>query len=1077
MLLSALCAVLSAPLAAAQPDIQSPENFWKKAASYEADWKRAVDPQQKADLLSKALEYYRKGRERAENWMGREEKKAAGLEYFIRNSEGIARCLGYQDPPGEADALEAYKKIAEKRSDVEGLASEELKSRLLPSVAQAEEKVKRNGVDIILEGFARKVEEWRIKNPERRPEDSKAMEELKTQVWDMIKGKGTEAMYGIVASLDMGPDSPGRELQVHSLLAEKLAGLPKDPIFCNAEGFQMLIEALAKKTHATGAATALREVTQRFDRDVKSRLQEAEWLKIRLNALPRPGNRTDWKPPLPEIDEGEAAKIRGNMPETLEQPQVLQALLAVLSNPDVEPIAKAAALSCMESFRSLSSEAVAAVHAAFSHPDARVRKAAAVVATKVNPAAAEEKHKLVDEMIRWVQYEPERDVELIAEAHAIEQDEHKDLKDLLAKLATASAGGDKDAVAAAKRDLEAKRKELLAGVAARRGNTEDVREAMATALGTLGLIKAIPALIESLDDENKLVRKASYEALRRIVEPVAKNKPWKLEFDPDAPPTPEAKNQEIERMKRNEDRAAGEEEKKAIQAAIREAEARPTRQEQRAAWEQWWKETRGVEVLVTRYYNFIARWTEFLPDELYDGEGFERKMISRGRDMQEQYRNFGSVLQKEFRETTRLFLMDVTDVAARALDPEAAKHTVELLFGWMNPKPPAEDPEARQYLSLQMFVAESLASIVAATKDDATKAKIREIARGHQPAAPEVKAGCCYALGFLPPDQVGTEEVHSLTAALQDADPRVKRAAAFGIGKVGSAASFGDLANQIGTPDTGAAIQVARGIGRVGGRNPTVGDDEERLARLGIRVSGENEKGEPAGMDLRWEVREEVSYALGEIGHRNGLGHLIRARRDLNEPVRYAAGWAVRQIAKKDPARSVSILRKLYQEAMPDREKKDPGRFMDRAGALLCLGEAIPFLSGGEQQEQVGFLLLKLVGQGEQPWRTWDENQACRRAAAEALGAAGVKSASVRDGLLQAMVYDPAAEVRQEAYDALNRLVQGILNRLVVRKIQIRGVEGRPPETHAMRFEKDLPEAERKGFEQDIRRVLAEHWK
>jgi HEAT repeat protein len=1052
--LAALSAAILLPCGA--QDFQSAENLYKKGYDWEQKFNQATraDPAKAPELLGRAIEYYGKAIERAAT--------KNDDEYSIRASFAQARCYELMDPISEDPANNCYSAVAGKKESL-GKYKEPKLGQLTWIVNRAEELLKREGVHMYLNRFARLCYDWR--NGMATP---KQLEEEKTKIWQLIQGKGPKGCYGLIQGLDVS--EAGKEEQVIAFVADKLKEVIDEP------NIALLIEKLGSKHHRAGAAVALREVMQQYNRarELDEQANQAEfdagfiWEGRSDEKLP--GGRSakdlvdEMRKKLTDTTVGEmrdqAKKLRYHMPEGIESPAVFAALTKVIEDVGIDETARTEALMVLTSFDMLGEGLIATLLKALDDPNARVRAAAADVAGKVNTRRSEDKHMIADKLIQLIQYQPEIDTQLIELVTNVEQETHPDLAKLRSALADPKIQNDKAAKELARKALDDKKAELMRDVAWKRANGDLVRQQCAMSLGRLGLIKSLPCLIGYLTEEqkpntqpwqvggmkdsSKTVRQASYEAVLKIIEPLKEVRTVDLPFDPSAPRNAEMKEKELKAFDERA-KAAPDEQKSALETAKAELEKKTPRDEDNKKWEEWWVATRAIEVLVQRWDNLMRKWNYYHPNDLYDADGFARKMEAKARFSPNPQKELerSQKVSADFEKLKGYYREDVVDMCTKAMDPQVAKDTIGHLFNFLGGKVTGRDEE---YLAVQMFVADCLAAVAFGTKDEDTKKEIREIVHGFKEKPPEIKTGCAYALAFLDLSWIGQDETNAAERAVQDGDARVRRAVCFALGKIGNPRSAKHLPPRLmfaAEKETAVQIQAARAIGRIATQHKSVFQEADFVKEVTVPVYDEID--DPATRDQqkkdpRPEVREEVCYAVGQGAHPNALPYLIRARRDVDERVRYACAWANAQIGKNEP-KSGDLLWEIYA----NKETK----FSDREGAILGIGDV-------KDSGKVKILCEKLVGVEPEPFRNWEPHQRVRAAIAEALGLIGVRTTQVRDALMKALT-DNAEEVRRGAFHALDRLCGANLSKI---KRQIQTPNG-PMETA---FQGNLPMVEVQEF-------------
>ncbi|HLG43319.1 MAG TPA: HEAT repeat domain-containing protein, partial [Planctomycetota bacterium] len=781
-----------------------------------------------------------------------------------------------------------------------------------------------------------------------------------------------------------------------------------------------------------GAAVALRAIMERYSR-VKEMEDSANKAEFRLKHVPRAGDAPNNK--IQEITDIEvnnvrkkAAEERRKLPESIETPRIFEALSKVIIDESLDEGPRTEAIKVLTGFDRLQTEAVDVLLQVLQDPNSRVREAAAQACAKVNTQKSDDKHRLADMLMKLVTYEPVNDTDLEAERMGVEQETHPELQPLLSKLAELMIQRKKDEQEIARRELEVKKLELIRGVQRKQANSDLVREKAAISLGLMGVIKGIPALVDSLDDNSEIVRAAALKALLQICEPLGrvrdmtKELPFKIPYDPMAPRSEESKQALIKALEEQKSKAPSDKPEygEAIDKRIALLNgARPFTDGQKE-WQQWWEATRGVDILVTAFDTFVREWSMYDPKVVYDIQGFKIKIEAEARfsvNPQNERERADAVIKEFHVDSVEFHIVDIVDLVQKAQDPQIAKDVVGWLYKFLDGKV-AGRSEVKEVT--QIFVGNCLARVIDASKDQEARIKVRNVVQGDVAESPEIKTGATYVCAYYPKDMAEIEaEQNAVAQALRDGNLQVRLAACYASGKIGIARTAKELANKLRDPEKIVRLSAARAIGRIAGdegQAEKLGQDEIFMANVGERIFDETDdpSKQSAIREPDPEVREEICFAFGFIQHHNAFQFLLRARRDMDDRVRYAAAVANSKIGKKDPQSANMLWSKFYapEGSLP--------KFSDREGAILSMGDV-------NSKDFVGKLCERLVGSGNEPWKTWEPHQRVRRAVALALGEIGHKSPTVRAALEKALL-DPAEEVRAASYGSLNKLVAGGLS-------------------------------------------------
>jgi HEAT repeat protein len=472
-------------------------------------------------------------------------------------------------------------------------------------------------------------------------------------------------------------------------------------------------------------------------------------------------------------------------------------------------------------------------------------------------------------------------------------------------------------------------------------NDEPVRQAAAEALNRIALVKTLPALIEALDDNDTRVRHAAHLALREITR-------RDFDYEPD--------------------------------------KSLKDRKEAQAKWQEWWNTTKGVVVLVERFWLFQSQWRELNVVKLFDPEYLLKDVESRKWSTKDYDADLGRVKRviEDFQRRKDVFVQDGVDLGAESLE------LFEKFIGGVTERDPKPSPATRY------FVAQVMAKLT--EKGAATGAeKLRTILSGSDASQ---QTGAALGLGYLPKASVGQSEKEALQArGLEAADPGVKEAAALALGRVGDDGAAAALTKA--AQDTDANVQIAalRALSIIHPKNA------DTVKALGDMIGDEPEGGTPK-KSPNSIVREYATDALGSIGDPQAMASLLRARRDSMRNVREAAILAVQKVFKADAAASAAELKKVFTD---EKRKTD-----DRSGAALALGDSGDPAIGKTLSEQ-------LVDQNP-PRVLRDQDPGVRIKICEAIG--NLKEAAKKKAIVGALVAclrdeNEREAVRDAAYEAL----------------------------------------------------------
>jgi HEAT repeat protein len=778
-------------------------------------------------------------------------------------------------------------------------------------VAAAEEKIRLKGVDVYLDQFARFVDGWRS----TQRNTPAPLEAKKVEIAAKVKPLGRDAVHGLLAGLGH------KDEVVRAFAADLLAGA------IDEAGLGNLVAKLNDPSPdvRAGAGLAIGRIFEAWSQ-ARSFEQEAEKILADLEAKEGSDATAEKLIALNKNRaqdlQKRAAEIRGNLPVALgNKAQIEAELQKLIADESAHSASRIEAAKAVRALGEISGGLIDAVLKGLSSANRSVREACCVAASGVDTSDSAAKHKLVDRLMEIVQYEPESDTRPMSE-----------------------------------RDL---------------ANDSAVREAGATSLGVIGVVKAVPALIEALSDGASNVRRTANEALVRITgrdvgyesDPLVA-----VSGGPDAPrPSPEdvAKAQ---KAKRDE--------------AI-------------AKWTAWWGDTMGVGVLIGRFWKFQSQWKGGDPARLFDKESYLRELKIRSYTLSDP----AAQIERAERNCDR-FLVRKNFIQQDAIDLGAA--AIDKFLGFLSGAVEADaalaaEQQGRSRAVVRVFVAETVAKLIEKHKAADKAGALREKLGGGQAGE---KAGAALALGFLPKDLVGAEDRDALEKrGLEDADPEVKEAAARALGRVGGPESGPALA-KVAAANAGtkagetAQISALRSIAALAPKS------EEVVRTLGDLVGVDAEKRSPSSA-----VREFACEALAAIADPAAVQNrsLLKARRDIAKPVRDAATRALLAVAAGAPD-TVDVLIGVLNDL------KAPS--IDRTGAGLGLGDL-------GNPKGIPALVYRIVGRNP-PLADKDEDPTVRAACCEALATMGEKARYLLVGekLIDALD-DPAEEVQRQAFEAL----------------------------------------------------------
>lgn len=1016
----------------------------------------------------KAIEKYTKAIEK-----GKANAEKTLTAHALHN---LARCHETMEPENIGSAQEAWKQIASDYSDIQ------------PYGEVAANKVRWKGVDVYLKQFKAACDRWR---DNRR--DQAALTTSRETAWGKITGLSpdTDAIDALV-DVGLAYDDEVVRAFAADCLARVINDIDKivtalgsaNPVVRGGAAlalervFQIWQEGEALDAEAKRIVEEFNiqklgaSDVEDIDQELKNANQALEDAKTaKSNAEKRTGGDADLQKSEIRLAElrvkqaedhvkmlenvqktherattlrKRAEEARHNIPKEIGTPKAQAALATLIADDTADPTARLEATKALLQIGDISGELAAALIQGLEGRNKNVRVGCARAAAAVSTEKSEDKLKLADKLIELVQFEPEKQ----AAAEDPTPDEVAQIRDALAKIAAASEEeapaaiqalvelGDKAVDPARKASGQASGKMRARYDAAistilerRNANEPFVRQACAQALGKIGLVKSIPALIEALEDNDAAVRREANEALILLT-----GQNFGYESDPNIP-DPERKKSEAE--------------KRAEQLKIRMAGVEK--------WQAWWKQTSGVPVLIDRFWRFQASWTTFNAADLFDRDFFFRKAVQpadssvspeKAAKLKEAGEARAQRVYDAFQKEKNIFVMDARDLA-RDIGPEVVDKLMERLDGKTDlervfeklGKQQRESLEAKSRAATRLFLAEAIAEIAKKSGVSAVASKLVAL------LGTDRAAGAAAALGLLGAE-AGSEARGGLESSggIGSGDTAVQEASANALRTVGdkssSAKGLADVASAAKAatspddPKARAAVAALRSIGVL------KCDSDDTIKALCDLISDDLDLS--ARCDL---VRQWVCEALGEIGSPSALEALARARRDSKRNVQTAASEAIKKISASRKSEAAKVLFEML--------KNEKLKTLDRIGAALAMGDV-------GHEPSVHSLVWRALDKNP-PRELRDSDPAVRAAVCRALGALKSKTQFTVEKLLEAMT-DPAEEVRQEAYDALVATVGAD----AASKITVSVPEGsRNPEEH-----------EFKGwYEEKYRKEFLKKWK
>ncbi len=736
----------------------------------------------------RAIDAYKKVLEKADH-------PERGAMYAMLSLYRIAQC---QLATGNVDeAFATYKDLAGRSwSDPEAAQHE--------NFLRAQEHVKRNKVDLHLDQMQAAVAKFR----QRDWKDASLPKELldrKKELGDKILAIGKDAHYGLRAGLD----TPNP--LVRDFAAETLALLADGQVVTDLTAD--LKDEARSSAHKAGAATALADMIARVREaarlealvtDVEARLDRATKA---FKAGPPSKIPADLQGEVEKVFSGQKEAEAGVRAEMAAHRERAKALLRDL--PKTLPV----------------DALVEAIGKALADPDPEARLAACHAAGALADAR-------LDEAV----------VKILGDDSA------------LARAAAASACGEIRSRKAVKPLSDLLMKDAPAELDPEQASGRDVpsvlvRRNAAEALGFIGDIAAVPALIDGLSDNDESVRSASHHALgvltRRSVKVKMKvgEAEVETEFKSDLPPA--------------------------------------TREEIAKAWQAWYDGGRGVDVLVDRFCSIAFRWVDYNPIHLYDEEYFLRR-APRRQITEEEAKAFIADFQKAVKEVE-------DDLVA--LGAGAVPQLIPYLGGEAMAGAEQRDPVVRRFV----------AGVIARVADDEAVKQLITLANDAAAPAPR-RAGAAIALGLLAKPGSPAEVNSALQGLLNVADsPEVRVAAAESLGRLGLKDASQVLVTKTRDGDPDVVIAVLRTLARFKAADAVNAIGE--LLKTGGPIIAD-----PAKAGKKEEALEFAAIALGEIGSADGVPFLVYGRAHPRRIIWQTSQDAINKIVSADKSGVAKLL-------------------------------------------------------------------------------------------------------------------------------------------------------------------------
>jgi HEAT repeat protein len=740
------------------------------------------------------------------------------------------------------EALRAYQAIAaESWSDAAVAEHDAYKT--------AKDKIERHGVDVYLRQFCAAAAAWQL-----RPFDKQNMpEELRKTAQELqakITAIDTKALYALRVGLDH-PHPACRDFAAAtlSLLADEqaLKDLIDDLANASADrraGAATALADILARIHEAAELDALAaEIERRLDRSTRSFKAgppekvppEAQDIIAKVFA----GQAESEQVARTEIEalRKRAKDLRNHLPQSVPADALVEALAKVIADPD--PDARLEACRCAGVLADARSGEPLAQAIADADPVVRAAAVAACGLVRSRAAVA-----------------PLMEI--------LKKDEPDDVAD---------PDEDPGRLRPAGRSVP----------------SAEVRRDAAEALGRIGDVTAIPALVDALTDNDTFVRVTAFRALRGMTN---------RRFTAKIPVRSGEQAVEVE-----SEYAAD------LPLAVRAQIA--------GLWQAWYDETKAVDVLLDRYRALAFRWVDYNPVQLYDEELFLRRAGDR------------QITAEEGREFIAQYLAAVKQIEddIQAVGPPAVPQLLKSVGGEEQ-----DDPERRVPV-VRRFVAGALARLA----DEGVIGQLTELANDAA-APPDRRTGAAIALGLLqnPPNPSAVSgALQGLLNVLDPAAGEMRAEAALALGRLNAADAAQTLITKTSDPDPAVVVAVLRTLAKFKSADAVPAVSDLLKNPDAVKAPTDDMQG------LKDQALEFAAQALGDIGSPDGLPALVHARAHPRAPVRETAQRAIEAVVRQDKGSASRLLEWITGDntgANPVRYKNQPLPYL-RAYAVRALGD------------------------------------------------------------------------------------------------------------------------------------------
>ncbi len=177
--------------------------------------------------------------------------------------------------------------------------------------------------------------------------------------------------------------------------------------------------------------------------------------------------------------------------------------------------------------------------------------------------------------------------------------------------------------------------------------------------------------------------------------------------------------------------------------------------------------------------------------------------------------------------------------------------------------------------------------------------------------------------------KIGKPAVEPLILAIEDKDPSVQRRAAESLRRIGDRRAVEPLIVVLHKGESAARLEAAKGLRQF--RDPraieslvqVVKCDHWDVRKEAVEALKKIEGAVQKAIELLaialteeegWNIRENITWALGEMEDKRAIETLITALKDEDSAVRKSAAWSLRKITGNDFGQNQAAWEKWYKE-------------------------------------------------------------------------------------------------------------------------------------------------------------------